>query len=299
MTRRINKAVFPVAGLGTRTLPATKVLAKEMLTLVDRPIIQHAVEDALSAGITELIFVTAQSKQIIQDHFRPNPRLEQELAQRGKQELLERVKNIPPRGITCHYVIQHEPLGLGHAVLCAKSLVGEEPFAVILPDDLIHNEEGTCLQQMMEIYRETDSNVVAVENVPREQVSRYGIVETISEPDGGKKMKSIVEKPAPDKAPSTLAVVGRYIFTPGIMPLLETTPRGAGNEIQLTDAIAQLLDEEDVYLCEFQGQRYDCGSILGYMKAKVEYALWHETIGAEFRSYLDDLMKDQQLRGRN
>ena len=170
MTRRINKAVFPVAGLGTRILPATKVLAKEMLTLVDRPIIQHAVEDALSAGITELIFVTAESKQIIRDHFRPNPRLEQELAQRGKQELLERVKNIPPPGISCDYVLQHEPLGLGHAVLCAKSLVGEEPFAVILPDDLIHNEEGTCLQQMMEIYRETDSNVVAVENVAREQV---------------------------------------------------------------------------------------------------------------------------------
>ena len=294
MTRRINKAVFPVAGLGTRTLPATKALAKEMLTLVDRPIIQHAVEDALSAGITELIFVTAESKQIIRDHFRPNPRLEQELAQRGKQELLERVKNIPPPGITCHYVIQHEPLGLGHAVLCAKSLVGEEPFAVILPDDLIHNEEGTCLQQMMEIYRETESNVVAVENVPREQVSRYGIVETTGDPDGAVKMKSIVEKPAPDEAPSTLAVVGRYIFTPAIMPLLETTPRGAGNEIQLTDAIAALIEKEDVHLCEFQGWRYDCGSILGYMKANVEYAIRHEAIGAEFRSYLDDLVKDQQ-----
>ena len=291
MTRRINKAVFPVAGLGTRTLPATKVLAKEMLTLVDRPIIQHAVEDALSTGITELIFVTAESKQIIQDHFRPNPRLEQELAQRGKQELLERVKNIPPPGITCHYVIQHEPLGLGHAVLCAKSLVGEEPFAVILPDDLIHNEEGTCLQQMMEIYQETESNVVAVENVPREQVSRYGIVETTGDPGGAVRMKSIVEKPAPDEAPSTLAVVGRYIFTSGIMPLLETTPRGAGNEIQLTDAIAGLLDEEDVYLCEFQGQRYDCGSILGYVKANVEYALRHETIGAGFRSYITGLLK--------
>ena len=288
----IKKAVFPVAGLGTRTLPATKVLAKEMLTLVDRPIIQHAVEDALSAGITELIFVTAETKQIIQDHFRPNPRLEQELAQRGKQELLERVKNIPPPGIACHYVIQHEPLGLGHAVLCARSLVGEEPFAVILPDDLIHNEEGTCLQQMMEIYRKTESNVVAVENVPREQVSRYGIVETTSDPDGAVKMKSIVEKPAPDEAPSTLAVVGRYIFTPLIMPLLETTPRGAGNEIQLTDAIATLIKKEDVYLCEFQGRRYDCGSILGYMKANVEYALRHKAIGAEFRSYLDDLVRD-------
>ena len=298
MTRRINKAVFPVAGLGTRTLPATKVLGKEMLTLVDRPIIQHAVEDALSAGITELIFVTADSKQIIRDHFRPDPGLEQELAQRGKQELLERVKNILPPGISCDYVLQHEPLGLGHAVLCARSLVGDEPFAVILPDDLVYHEEQTCLQQMMDVYRETDSNVVAVENVPREQVSRYGIVETIGDPGGAIRMKSVVEKPAPDEAPSTLAVVGRYIFTPAIMPLLETTPRGAGNEIQLTDAIATLIEKEDVYLCEFRGRRYDCGSILGYMKANVEYALRHEAIGAEFRSYLDDLVNGQE-RGRN
>ena len=294
MTRRINKAVFPVAGLGTRTLPATKVLGKEMLTLVDRPIIQHAVEDALSAGITELIFVTADSKQIIRDHFRPDPGLEQELAQRGKQELLERVKNILPPGISCDYVLQHEPLGLGHAVLCARSLVGDEPFAVILPDDLVYHEEQTCLQQMMDVYRETDSNVVAVENVPREQVSRYGIVETTGDPGGAVRMKSVVEKPAPDEAPSTLAVVGRYIFTPAIMPLLETTPRGAGNELQLTDAIATLIEKEDVYLCEFQGRRYDCGSILGYMKANVEYALRHEAIGAEFGSYLDNLVKDRQ-----
>ena len=294
----IKRAVFPVAGLGTRTLPATKVLAKEMLTLVDRPIIQHAVEEALSAGITELIFVTAETKQIIRDHFRPNPKLEQELAQRGKQELLERVQNILPPGIACHYVIQHEPLGLGHAVLCARALVGEEPFAVILPDDLVHHPETTCLEQMMEIYRDRNASVVAVENVAREQVSRYGIVETAAVPDSPKRMKSIVEKPAPDEAPSTLAVVGRYIFTLAIMPLLETTPRGAGNEIQLTDAIATLIEKEDVYLCEFQGRRYDCGSILGYMKANVEYALRHEAIGLEFGAYLDDLVKNQE-RGRN
>lgn len=289
MARGISKAVFPVAGLGTRTLPATKVLAKEMLTLVDRPIIQRAVEEALSAGVTELIFVTAESKQVIRDHFRPNERLERELARRGKRELLERVKNIPPRGATCRYVIQHEPLGLGHAVLCAGALVGDEPFAVILPDDLVYHPEKTCLQQMMEIYRETGAGVVAVENVALEQVSRYGIVETAAAPDGAMRMKSIMEKPAPGEAPSTLAVVGRYIFTPAIMPLLETTSRGAGNEIQLTDAIAALLDREDVYLCEFLGRRYDCGSILGYMKANVEYAMRHEAIGAEFRSYLEGL----------
>ena len=289
----INKAVFPVAGLGTRTLPATKVLAKEMLTLVDRPIIQHAVEEALGAGIRELIFVTAEEKRIIRDHFQPNERLERELEQRGKRELLELVKDIPPPGTVCRYVIQHEPLGLGHAILCARPLLGDEPFAVILPDDLIHHAESACLQQMTGIYRETNASVVAVEDVPRDQVSRYGIVETRNGANGINRMKSIVEKPAPDQAPSTLAVVGRYIFTPGIMPLLETTPRGAGNEFQLTDAIAALLGTEDVYLCEFQGRRYDCGSILGLMKANVEYALRHEAIGAEFRSYLDDLMKDQ------
>lgn len=291
----INKAVFPVAGLGTRTLPATKVLAKEMLTLVDRPIIQHAVEEALSAGIRELIFVTAEAKRIIRDHFQPNERLERELEQRGKQELLELVKDIPPPGTVCRYVIQHEPLGLGHAVLCARPLLGDEPFAVILPDDLIHHAESACLQQMTGIYRETNASVVAVENVPRDQVSRYGIVETHNGANGINRMKSIVEKPAPDKAPSTLAVVGRYIFTPGLMPLLETTPRGAGNEIQLTDAIAALLGTEDVYLCEFRGRRYDCGSILGLMKANVEYALRHETIGAGFRSYLDDLMRNKRV----
>ena len=292
MARKITKAVFPVAGLGTRTLPATKVLAKEMLTLVDRPLIQHAVEEALSAGIRELIFVTAEEKKIIQDHFQANMKLERELERRGKQELLEVVRNIPPHGTNCHYVIQPEPLGLGHAVLCARPLVGDEPFAVILPDDLIHNSGRTCLQQMMEIYREKNAGVVAVENVAREQVSRYGIVETGTDAGGAKKMKSVVEKPAPEEAPSTLAVVGRYIFTPEIMPLLETTPRGAGNEIQLTDAIAALIGKEDIYLCEFQGRRYDCGSILGLMEANVEYALRHEAIGAEFHAYLKGLVKD-------
>ncbi len=295
MARRINKAVFPVAGLGTRTLPATKVLAKEMLTLVDRPVIQHAVEEAISVGITELIFVTAETKQIVRDHFQPNERLEKELAQRGKQELLKIVRNIPPQGTNCHYVIQHEPLGLGHAVLCARPLIGDEPFAVILPDDLVHHPARTCLQQMMEIYLDRNTGVIAVENVEREQVSRYGIVETVSDADGAKMMKSIVEKPAIDEAPSTLAVVGRYIFTPAIMALLEITSRGAGNEIQLTDAIDALLGKEDVYLCEFQGRRYDCGSILGYMKANVEYSLRHEAIGTEFRSYLRSLIKDLPL----
>ena len=289
---KINKAVFPVAGLGSRTLPATKVLPKEMLALVDRPIIQHAVEEALGAGIGELIFVTAETKQIIRDHFQPNALLEKELALRGKRELLETVRSIPPEGTSCRYVIQHEPLGLGHAVLCAKPLIGDEPFAVILPDDLIYHETRTCLQQMLAVYREKNASVIAVENVATEEVSRYGIVETSEGADGIKKMKSVVEKPTPEEAPSTLAVVGRYIFTPRIMALLETTPRGAGDEIQLTDAIAALIAEEDVYLCEFEGRRSDCGSILGYMKANVEYALRHEAIGTEFQAYLNDLMRD-------
>ena len=295
MARKINKAVFPVAGLGTRALPATKVLAKEMLPLVDRPIIQYAVEEALSAGITELIFVTAPGKQIIREHFQPNPGLERELAQRGKQELLDAVRNIPPSGTACHYVIQSEPLGLGHAVLCARALVGDEPFAVILPDDLVQHPETTCLQQLLALYQQQNASVVAVGNVAREQVSRYGIVETVHDSAGAVKMKSIVEKPAPETAPSTLAVVGRYIFTPAIMALLETTPGGAGNEIQLTDAIAALLSEEDVYLCEFQGRRYDCGSIPGYMQANVEYALRHKVIGAEFQACLKELTRRENL----
>ena len=290
---KINKAVFPVAGMGSRTLPATKVLAKEMMPLVDRPIIQHAVEEATGVGIRELIFVTAGTKEIIRAHFQRNAMLEKELALRGKQELLEVLRNIPPPGTNCRYVIQQEPLGLGHAVLCARALVGDEPFAVILPDDLIYHETRTCLQQMIEIYRDKNASVVAVQNVPLEDTPKYGIVETIEDAVAGKKMKSVVEKPAPEEAPSTLAIVGRYIFTPGIMPLLETTPRGAGNEIQLTDAIAALIRKEDVYLCEFEGKRNDCGSILGYMKANVDYALRHDDTGPEFRAYLTELMGKQ------
>ncbi len=290
---KINKAVFPVAGMGSRTLPATKVLAKEMMPLVDRPIIQHAVEEAIGVGIRELIFVTAETKEIIRAHFQRNAVLEKELALRGKQELLEVVRNIPPAGTNCRYVIQQEPLGLGHAVLCARDLVGDESFAVILPDDLIYHETRTCLQQMIEIYREKNASVVAVQNVPLEDTPKYGIVETVEDAVAGKKMKSVVEKPAPEEAPSTLAIVGRYIFTPGIMPLLETTPRGAGNEIQLTDAIAALIRKEDVYLCEFEGKRNDCGSILGYMKANVDYALRHDDTGPEFHAYLTELMGKQ------
>ena len=291
MNLKIRKAVFPVAGLGTRVLPATKALPKEMLTLVDRPLIQYAIEEAASAGVTEFIFVTAQNEQLLRDYFRPNPELERELAQRGQQERLKQVQNILPRGTSCRYVTQHEPLGLGHAVRCAASWVGDEPFAVLLPDDLIHQADKSCLQQMMEVYQQQQASVVAVENVPPEQVSRYGVVTPGRSPDTAGKMQSIVEKPATDEAPSTLAVVGRYIFTPTLMPLLAVSPKGAGNEIQLTDAIATLLEKEDVYLYELEGQRHDCGSALGLMQANIDYALRDATIGAALRAYISGLVR--------
>ncbi len=291
MTRKINKAVLPAAGLGSRVLPATKALAKEMLPLVDRPIIQHVVEEALAAGVTEFIFITAPAKKIIQEHFQTNAALEQELARRGKQELLRSVESIFPPDAACRYVVQDEPLGLGHAVLCARDLVGDEPFAVMLPDDLVYQKGRPCLRQLADVYRQYGASVIAVENVAPEKVSRYGVIDA---DDAGaapvKKVRSLVEKPAPEQAPSTLAVVGRYLFTPRIMDLLEATPRGAGGEIQLTDAIAALAREEDVYACEIEGRRNDCGDVLGYMKANAEYALRHETIGAEFRAHLQRLL---------
>ena len=287
----VVKAVFPVAGLGTRILPATKALAKEMLPLVDKPVIQHAVEEALSAGLKELIFVTSAAKEIIRAHFQRNAALEAELARRGKHAQLERTRDILPPGVTCRYVVQNEPLGLGHAILCAKPLVGDEPFAVILPDELLRHDGGACLRQLMALHERKNASAVAVGKVPPEEVSRYGIVGFVEDGAGGRKMESAVEKPAPEDAPSTLGLIGRYVFTPRIMALLETTPKGAGNEIQLTDAIAALLREQDVYLCEVESPRSDCGSLLGYLKANVERALEREDIGAEFRAWLTALLQ--------
>lgn len=289
----LPKAVFPVAGLGTRTLPATKALAKEMLPLVDKPVIQYAVEEAISAGIKEMIFVTAASKQIIENHFSQDLPLERALAERGEAGLLHSVQNLLPDDVACQYVVQEAPLGLGHAVLCAKELVGDEPFAVLLPDDLIFHHGQSCLQQMLALYQTVGASVIAVKNVARRDTSKYGIVEIDDSDAEHKKLKSVVEKPAPAVAPSTLAIVGRYILTPRIMALLAHTGRGAGNEIQLTDAIAALLREEEIYLCEFVGERSDCGSILGYMQATVEYAIRHKQIGADFRDFLRGL----DLRG--
>jgi len=292
MSRPIRKAVFPVAGLGTRFLPATKANPKEMLPIVDKPLIQYAAEEAVAAGITELIFVTGRSKRSIPDHFDKAYELEAELEQKGKQQMLEMVRNILPPGISCIYIRQAEALGLGHAVLCAKPVVNDEPFAVILADDLIDSPDRPCLQQMIEVYNRYSNSVIAVESVPREATRSYGIVEASPVSDQLSRIQSIVEKPAPEEAPSNLGVVGRYVFTPEIIPLLEQTGAGAGGEIQLTDAIAALLDHKEVYALEFEGKRHDCGSKLGYLQATVELGLKHPELSEEFRAYVLRLAAD-------
>ncbi len=286
---KIRKAVFPVAGLGTRFLPATKASPKEMLPVVDKPLIQYAVAEAISAGAEELIFITGRSKNSIMDHFDKAYELESELAQKGKEDLLRIVQEILPPRITCIYIRQAEMMGLGHAVLCARPAVGDEDFAVILADDLIDGGRKPCLTQMQRIYQEHGASVVAVEKVAREEVSSYGVVETHSIGPQLGEIRRIVEKPKIEEAPSNLAVVGRYILTSRIFKLLESTPRGKGGEIQLTDAISQLIQEQTVLAYEFEGVRYDCGSKLGYLKANVEYALKHPEVSEEFRKYLTGL----------
>ena len=283
--KKITKAVFPVAGLGTRFLPATKASAKEMLPVVDKPLIQYAVEEAAMAGITQMIFVTGRGKRAIADHFDKAYELEAELQLKGKRKLLEEVRNLLPKGITYAYIRQPEALGLGHAVLCAKPLVGDEPFAVLLADDLI-DATPPVMQQMIEAYEKHNSSVLGVQNVPRKDVSQYGIVASEPMEAGVHKLSGIVEKPRPEDAPSTLGVVGRYILKPRIFHCLENIAAGAGGEIQLTDGIAALLHEERVLACEFRGVRYDCGNKLGYLQATVAYGLKHKEVGAEFAAYL-------------
>ena len=282
---KIRSAVFPVAGRGTRFLPATKASPKEMLPIVDKPLIQYAVEEALAAGATKLIFVTGASKRAIEDHFDTDAELERALESGGKDELLKLVREIVPEGVDCIYIRQGVPLGLGHAVLCARAAVGTEPFFVHLADDLIFSETA-CLEQMRAHFEQHDCSVLGVETVPEDQTGSYGIVAVEDEGAGVQRVKQIVEKPDPEDAPSNLAVVGRYILTPAIFDLLAITDRGAGNEIQLTDAIARLLDDEPVHALEFEGTRYDCGSKLGYLRATVEYGLRHSELGARFRDYL-------------
>ena len=288
----IKKAIFPVGGLGTRFLPATKALPKEMLPVVDKPLIQYAVQEAISAGAQELIFVTGRSKNSIMDHFDKAYELEAELEQRGKTKLLEMVQEILPPGITCIFIRQAEALGLGHAVLCAWPAVGDEDFSVILADDLIDGKLRPCLAQMQRVYQEYGTSVIATQQVPKEEISSYGVVDTQPVAPGLGEIRRIVEKPKAEDAPSNLAVVGRYILTPRIFKLLERTPRGAGGEIQLTDAISMMIQEQTVLAYEFEGKRYDCGSKLGYLEANVEYGLKHPDLADDFRDYLRKLTAD-------
>jgi UTP--glucose-1-phosphate uridylyltransferase len=287
LSQKIRAAVFPVAGRGTRFLPATKASPKEMLPIVDKPLIQYAVEEAIDAGATKLVFVTGSSKRAIEDHFDTDPELESALQKAGKDDLLRTIKDIVPDGVACIYIRQGEPLGLGHAVLCARPAVGDEPFFVHLADDLIASDVP-CLKQMAAEYDRHGGGVIAVETVPAEETSSYGIV-AVDETDDNRVVR-IVEKPAPQDAPSNLAVVGRYLLPGAIFDKLEKTGRGAGGEIQLTDGIADLLDETPVYAYAFEGERFDCGSKLGYLKATVAHGLEHDDTGDAFRKYLGEVI---------
>jgi UTP--glucose-1-phosphate uridylyltransferase len=273
----VRKAVFPVAGLGTRFLPATKAMPKEMLPVVDKPLIQYAVEEAVAAGITDMIFITGRNKRAIEDHFDSAPELEAELAAKGKKELLELVHNIIPDHINCIYIRQPAPLGLGHAVLCARPVVGNEPFAVLLADDLI-DADVSVTKQLVEQYNRTGSSVLGVMDVPRSDTKKYGIVATESPMADTSKVLHIVEKPSPTEAPSTLAVVGRYVLTPPIFDCLESIQQGVGGEIQLTDGISALLKLRDVIAHRYQGLRYDCGSKRGFWEATVAFGQRHPEI---------------------
>jgi UTP--glucose-1-phosphate uridylyltransferase len=281
----ILTAVFPVAGRGTRFLPATKASPKEMLPIVDKPLIQYAVEEAIAAGAERLVFITGASKRAIEDHFDTDDELEKLLESQGKTELANQVRSVLPGNASCIYIRQPAPLGLGHAVLCARPAVGDEPFFVHLADDLI-DAEVPCLKQMAEVYRERGGSVLGVEEVPRSDTDKYGIVQVEDGEGPVRRMRSIVEKPKPNVAPSTLAVVGRYVLTAAIFDELAQIGQGAGGEIQLTDGIARLLQKEPVYAYRFNGRRFDCGNKLGYLQASVEYGLAHDTVGQEFRKYL-------------
>ncbi len=289
MNKKITKAVFPVAGLGTRFLPATKASPKEMLPIVDKPLIQYAVEEAIAAGIETMIFVTGRNKRAIPDHFDKAYELEKELEKSGKSETLKLLRNMLPEHVSCVFIRQSEAMGLGHAVLCARPIVGDEPFAVILADDLIEDSNRGCMSQMTALFKREQRSILGVERVDPSETDKYGIVESKEIETKVGRLQSIVEKPSPENAPSNLAVVGRYILTPAIFEKIANTNRGAGGEIQLTDAIADLMDDEPVLSYEFEGNRYDCGSKLGYVIANVEHALLHQDIKDDFLVYLKAL----------
>lgn len=291
MKQIVTKAVFPVAGLGTRFLPATKASPKEMLPVVDKPLIQYAVEEAVAAGIDTMIFVTGRTKNSIMDHFDKAYELEKELESKNKTELLKILQNIVPPHISCVFIRQSEALGLGHAVYCARPIVGDEPFAVILADDLIYDKNRGCMRQMVELYHQQHCSILGVERVAPSETGSYGIVKTEDYLGTFGRVDLIVEKPKPEVAPSNLAVVGRYILTPAIFDKIKNTQRGAGGEIQLTDAIASLLSDERVLAFEFEGKRYDCGSKLGFITATVELGLLHKELKEDFAVYLKNLAK--------
>lgn len=295
MRQVIQKAVFPVAGLGTRFLPATKANPKEMMPIVDKPLIQYAVEEAIEAGITEMIFVTSSSKRSIEDHFDSNFELEAKLKIQAKENLLDIVQNILPKGISCVYIRQPEALGLGHAILCAKNIAGNQPFAILLADDLIDSKDGSCLTQMVEKFKDTQASIIAIQKVKPEDSEKYGIVgfdKNILEIKDLEKINQIIEKPKSSEAPSPFGVIGRYILTPGIFASLEKVPPGRNNEIQLTDSIKLLLETESVYAYQFKGTRYDCGDKLGYLQAIISYGLKHDEVGNAFKDYVKTLRFD-------
>ena len=286
--KKIKKVVFPVAGLGTRFLPATKVSPKEMLPIVDKPLIQHAAEEAVNSGINQLIFIIGRTKNVIIDHFDSAPELENELILKKKNTLLKIVKKIVPKNVNCFFVRQNTPFGLGHAIHCAKNIIQDDPFAVVLADDLIKSKVP-CLKQMIDMYYQKQSSIISVETINRKDSDKYGIIEPKRKVGNLYSIKSIVEKPSPKNAKSNIAVVGRFILTPAIFSKIEKSKPGTGNEIQLTDAISDLMKDEDVYGYQFEGKRFDCGSKIGYLKASVEYALEHSEVKKDFKAYLKKL----------
>ena len=286
--KKIKKVIFPVAGLGTRFLPATKVNPKEMLPIVDKPLIQHAAEEAINSGINQLIFIIGRTKNAIIDHFDSAPELENELILKKKNALLKIVKKIVPKNVNCFFVRQNTPSGLGHAIHCAKNIIQDDPFAVVLADDLIKSKVP-CLKQMIDMYYQKQSSIISVEAINRKDSDKYGIIEPKKKVGNLYNIKSIVEKPSPKNAKSNIAVVGRFILTPAIFSKIEKSKPGTGNEIQLTDAISDLMKDEDVYGYQFEGKRFDCGSKIGYLKASVEYALEHSEVKKDFKAYLKKL----------
>ena len=290
MRKKVTKAIFPVAGMGTRFLPATKSVPKEIMTLVDRPLVQYAIDEARAAGIKEFIFVTSRGKSALEDYFDQHPVLEQELRKKGKDELLETLKQTNMESGAIAYIRQHKALGLGHAVWCARRLIANEPFAVILPDDVIA-AETPCLQQMVEAYQETGGNMVAAMEVPPEKASAYGVLDVASENGQTVRVKGMVEKPPADQAPSNLAVIGRYILSPSVLQNLNKMKQGAGGEIQLTDAIAEDIESEaGVHGYRFRGQRFDCGSKAGFLQATVAFALARDDLRDDLQRYLEDIV---------